>query len=549
MTVTTTVPATAVDVGGAPKPFTPTRVLGIGPMGVPSVSPTLTLRWQQGGTVLAWPFSAVTPMPYGCVPARALGPAAVRRRAEGADRRGRAGAQPGAAHRAGRRLRGRPGDRATTGWTRRPAPAAAVPAQLRRPARTARLNAGHSWSPACVGGRRRRPDRDRRRLAAASRRVGPRARVLGGRAPPVAPAARLARRPSGAAPDRTVVPGVGRPGHVPTGRRDGAPAGGARRARQRDAARGHGRWWRDDRLRPPRRRPDRAADGGGAAQRARGGPPAPRRCRRPDGQRHRRAEWGARGHPRGSLGRGQRGAAGRRRPRPRRRHHRRAGWRPGLADTAGAALGETTFRAGEVAVLALPNAAATWSRTDRGPALWSRARRRRVALRRGGEVALDETVDGAEVEVPRGVERLAVAPLGAGAVPPSAAGWHAGMTLPYVGWGTALGVEATVRVEGPPVARRGDRFRAGWVEAAELVSGNASVITRFSRPVDLVVVVIDDPVGRRRPPAAARARRGPPGRSAPTGSPSRRTTVLLPATGPSSPTASRSIPRPPCPSP
>jgi hypothetical protein len=57
-----------------------------------------------------------------------------------------------------------------------------------------------------------------------------------------------------------------------------------------------------------------------------------------------------------------------------------------------------------------------------------------------------------------------------------------------------------VRVEGPPLTRRGDRFRAGWVEAAELVTGTASVITRFARPVDVVVVVIDDPVadaGRR----------------------------------------------------
>ena len=174
-----------------------------------------------------------------------------------------------------------------------------------------------------------------------------------------------------------------------------------------------------------------------------------------------------------------------------------------VAGTAGAAgaVGETTFRAGEVAVLALPNAARDVVADGPRPRLVVTGTPTRVvALRRGGEVALDETVDGAEVEVPRGVERLALAPLGAGAVPPSAAGWHAGMTLPYVGWGTALGVEATVRVEGPPVARRGDRFRAGWVEAAELVSGNASVITRFSRPVDLVVVVIDDPVadaGRR----------------------------------------------------
>jgi hypothetical protein len=55
-------------------------------------------------------------------------------------------------------------------------------------------------------------------------------------------------------------------------------------------------------------------------------------------------------------------------------------------------------------------------------------------------------------------------------------------------------------VEGAPLSRRRDRFRAGWVEAAELVAGTASVITRFARPVDVVVIVIDDPVadaGRR----------------------------------------------------
>ena len=141
--------------------------------------------------------------------------------------------------------------------------------------------------------------------------------------------------------------------------------------------------------------------------------------------------------------------------------------------------------------------------------------------------------------MPRGVERLAVAPLGAGAVPASrgrlARRHDAARTS---GWGTALGVDATVRVEGPPVARRGDRFRAGWVEAAELVAGTA---TR------------DHPVrpsgrrrgrrhrrsrGRRRPAPAARARRGPAG-----GRRRRRSRCRpprsSPATGPSSPTASR----------
>jgi hypothetical protein len=163
----------------------------------------------------------------------------------------------------------------------------------------------------------------------------------------------------------------------------------------------------------------------------------------------------------------------------------------GAADSPGG----TTVRAGEVVVLALPNAARDVVADGPRPHLSVKGTPTRVvALRHGGEVLIDETVDGAGIAVPRGAERLAVAPIGSGSVPPSASGWHAGMTLPYVGWGTALGVDATVRVEGPSLSRRGDRFRAGWVEAAELVAGAASVITRFSRPLEVVVVVIDDPL-------------------------------------------------------
>jgi hypothetical protein len=155
----------------------------------------------------------------------------------------------------------------------------------------------------------------------------------------------------------------------------------------------------------------------------------------------------------------------------------------------------TTLSAGELVVLALPNAGRDVATDRPRPSLVVKGTPTRlVVLRHGGDVLLDETVDDGEVAVPVGAERLAVAPFGTGAVPASAAGWHAGMTLPYLGWGTALGVDATVRVEGPPVARRDDRFRAGWVEAAELVAGTASVITRFARPVNVVVVVIDDPV-------------------------------------------------------
>ncbi|HEY1280556.1 MAG TPA: hypothetical protein VGF22_12850, partial [Acidimicrobiales bacterium] len=166
-----------------------------------------------------------------------------------------------------------------------------------------------------------------------------------------------------------------------------------------------------------------------------------------------------------------------------------------------AAAGDTTLSAGQVVVLALPNAAHDVV-TDRArPRLLVKGTPTRVvALRHGGEVVLDQTTDATELEMPRGAERVALAPIGTGAPVPSAAGWHASMTLPYLGWGTALAVDATVRFEGSPLTRRDDRFRAGWVEAAELVAGTGTVITRFGRPVDVVVVVIDDPVtdaGRR----------------------------------------------------
>ena len=168
---------------------------------------------------------------------------------------------------------------------------------------------------------------------------------------------------------------------------------------------------------------------------------------------------------------------------------------PILAAGASGPPSDTTLCAGELVVLALPNAARDVVADGPRPHLTvTGTPTRLVALRHGGEVLVDETVEEAEVEVPLGAERLAVAPIGSGAVPASAAGWHAGMTLPYIGWGTALGVDATVRVEGSPLARRGDRFRAGWVEAAELVAGTASVVTRFTRSIDVVVVVIDDPV-------------------------------------------------------
>ena len=74
MTVTTQVPATRLDVGGTVSNQNPTHALGIGPMQVASVDPVLTLRWQQGATVLAWPFTNVTILPFGAFPLGVWGP-------------------------------------------------------------------------------------------------------------------------------------------------------------------------------------------------------------------------------------------------------------------------------------------------------------------------------------------------------------------------------------------------------------------------------------------------------------------------------------------
>ena len=163
-------------------------------------------------------------------------------------------------------------------------------------------------------------------------------------------------------------------------------------------------------------------------------------------------------------------------------------------------------RAGETLVLALPNAAHDVDEAGERPELHvTGCPTRVVMLATGGSVVADRVITGEVtgeegVAVPVGSERIAVSALGEGAPAPSLAGWHSGQTLRYLGWGTALAAGSTVRVEGTVVARRDDRYRAGYIEAAELVEGDTTVSTRFAAPADVVVVAIDDPsadAGRR----------------------------------------------------
>lgn len=176
----------------------------------------------------------------------------------------------------------------------------------------------------------------------------------------------------------------------------------------------------------------------------------------------------------------------------------------GVLSGTRAAPSASVLGAGEVAVLRLPNASrdvADGARpslvVDGGPA-------RVVALAHGGAVLGDVTaaVQGgaaartAGLALPRGTERLAVAIAGdTRAEAPGLFGWHTGSALAYVGWSTALAAGATVRAEGGTVRPTRHRRTAGWVRAAELVTGTAVVVTRFVSPVTVVVVAIDDPVG------------------------------------------------------
>ncbi|HSC90825.1 MAG TPA: DUF6603 domain-containing protein [Gaiellaceae bacterium] len=168
-----------------------------------------------------------------------------------------------------------------------------------------------------------------------------------------------------------------------------------------------------------------------------------------------------------------------------------------------------TLAAGEVAVLRMPNADRDVGAGDR-PRLGVRGGPARlVGIANGGQVVADVDLGGEGGEeawtVEAGVERVAVIALGSGAEREAGlAGWHAGMQLPYVGWSTALGARCTVRSSGQGVARHRERSQAGWVEGAELARGLSTVATRFSLPVTTVLVVLDDPeafggdVGGRR---------------------------------------------------
>lgn len=154
----------------------------------------------------------------------------------------------------------------------------------------------------------------------------------------------------------------------------------------------------------------------------------------------------------------------------------------------------TTLRAGELAVLQLPNAIRDVDPHARRPRLVTTGAARVVALGHGGEVLADlpGTPDG--IDVRQGVERLLVLATGAASAP-GLAGWHSGQELAYTGWSSAIGAGCMVKAEGALVRTTRQRFRAGWALGAELVTGTTIVTTRFAQAARTVVIVLDDPTG------------------------------------------------------
>lgn len=159
------------------------------------------------------------------------------------------------------------------------------------------------------------------------------------------------------------------------------------------------------------------------------------------------------------------------------------------------ATGEQELRAGEIAVLQLPNARRDVDAEAPRPRLIVTGQARVVMLSHGGDVLWDGPGSPNGTVIPRGTERVAALALGETEGNPSGLfGWHSGQELAYVGWSSALAAGAVMRAEGATVSPTRQRFRAGWVEGADLVTGATIVSTRFAQAARTAAVILDDPI-------------------------------------------------------
>ena len=163
---------------------------------------------------------------------------------------------------------------------------------------------------------------------------------------------------------------------------------------------------------------------------------------------------------------------------------------------------------GQVVVLHLPNAGADVDTQTARPELTLQGQPARVVMvSAGGQLLKDRPADATSVDrgraaaerrlaVPMGTARIAV--LCEGAREPDAAaqglwGWHAGLSMPWLGQGTALAPGAVVQSRGEPLAAHAERLAGGWVQGSELAHGTSSVMTRFQGRPRTVLLVLDDP--------------------------------------------------------
>lgn len=169
---------------------------------------------------------------------------------------------------------------------------------------------------------------------------------------------------------------------------------------------------------------------------------------------------------------------------------------------------------GQTVVLKLPNARADAAPEGRRPRLAvSGAPARVVLLSHGGKRLADTLVGpGATsnaIEIPRGTERIVAIGQGVaarGGAAPGAriglAGWHAGMQLPYAGFSTAVAPGCVVHAVGERLVLHRERLEAGWVNGAELARGISTVTTTFSIGPRTVLIALDDPAAAGEPVAA-----------------------------------------------
>jgi hypothetical protein len=173
-----------------------------------------------------------------------------------------------------------------------------------------------------------------------------------------------------------------------------------------------------------------------------------------------------------------------------------SGRRGGVARATRGTAGPT-LAPGQIAVLKMPNAKADTAFDVERPRLAvAAAPARVVVLGHGGKLLADRVVTGDAIEIARGAERIVA--IGQSAQKESDAnaglvGWHAGKSLPYAGWSTAVAPGCVVRSTSEPLTLHRERLEAGWVTGAELARGVTTVTTTFTEPPRTVVIVLDDP--------------------------------------------------------